>query len=113
MILIIWSGFGFLVALIVFGCSLVANLIFNATVGQGYYDHHKWPFAVSLIVSAVICWFLGDYLRKRPGRVVIDKKTGREFTLNKKHTLFLIPVHYWAPILLVCALILFCVEFFH
>jgi hypothetical protein len=113
MILIIWSGLGFLVAVIAFGCSLIANLIFNAAMGEGYYDHHKWPCAVSLMVSAMICWFLGDYLRKRPGRVVIDKQTGKEFTLNKKHTLFLIPVHYWSPILLGGALILFVMEFVH
>jgi hypothetical protein len=109
--IIIWRGFGFLVAVIVFGCSLVANLIFNAEVGSGYYDHHRWPFAVSLIVSAAICWFLGDYLRKRPGRVVIDKQSGKEFTLNKSHSLFFIPMHWWAPILLVGSLILFAVEF--
>jgi hypothetical protein len=84
--MIIWQGFGFLVAVIVFGCSLVANLIFNAKAGEGYYDHHKWPFAVSLLFSSAICWVLGDYLRGRPGRVVIDKQSGKEFTLNK--TLF-------------------------
>jgi hypothetical protein len=111
--LIFWQGSGFLVALIVFGCSLVVNIIFNAEVGRGYYDHHKWPFAVSLIVSAVICWFLGNYLRKRPGRVVIDKASGKEFTLNKSHTLFFIPMHNWAPILLVGALILFAIDFLH
>ena len=109
--MIIWRGRGFLVAVIIFGSSLVANLIFNAEVGPGYYDHHKWPFAVSLIVSAAICWFLGDYFRKRPGRVVIDRQSGKEFTLNKAHTLFFIPMRWWAPILLLWALILFGVEF--
>ena len=112
--MIIWRGRGFLVAVIIFGSSLVANLIFNAEVGPGYYDHHKWPFAVSLIVSAVICWFLGDYLRKRSDRIAIDKQTGKEFVVNQpQHTLFFIPMHYWAPILLVGALILFGVEFLH
>jgi hypothetical protein len=41
MCVIIWQGPGFLVAVIVFGCSLAANLILNETVGDGYYDHHK------------------------------------------------------------------------
>jgi len=111
--MIIWQRFGFIVAVIVFGCSLIANLIFNAEAGPGYYDHHKWPFAISLMVSAVLCWFYGQYLEKRPGRAVIDKKTGREFILNKRHTLFFIPVRYWAPILLVCALILLGFQFIH
>lgn len=41
--MIIWQGYGWLVAVVAFGCSLLANLIFNATHGEGYYDHHKWP----------------------------------------------------------------------
>jgi uncharacterized membrane protein len=109
---VIWSGYGFLVAVIVFGSSLVANLIFNATYGDRYYDNHKWPFAVSLIVSAVICWFLGRYLRTRTDRVVTDKATGQDLVINRsQHSLFFIPVDYWAPILLVIALVLFGVEF--
>ncbi|HEX3627952.1 MAG TPA: hypothetical protein VH280_21285 [Verrucomicrobiae bacterium] len=109
--MIIWQGLGFLVFAIVFGCSLIANLIFNAKAGAGYYDHHKWPFAVSLLVSAAICWSLGDYLRKRSDRVVIDKQTGREFVINQsRHTMFWIPMHWWGPILFVGALILFAIE---
>src|ERR1035437_2981734 len=111
---IIWRGLGFLVAVIVFGCSLAANFIFNATRGEGYYDHHKWPFAVSLVFSAAICWFLGNYLRKRSVRMAIDKETGREIVVNQsRHALFFIPMHYWSPILLVIALILFGIEFLH
>ena len=110
--MIIWQGLGFLVFVTVFGCSLIANLIFNAKVGPGYYDHHKWPFAVSLLVSAAICWSLGDHFRKRSDRVVIDKQTGREFVINQsRHTLFWIPMHWWGLILLVGALILFAIEF--
>jgi len=98
--------------MIAFSCSLIANLISNAAVGRGYYDHHKWPCAISLLVSASICWSLGNYLRKRSDRVVIDQQTGREFVINQSsHTLFWIPMHWWAPILLLGALILFVVEF--
>ena len=101
-----------MVFVIVFGCSLVANLISNAKFGSGYYDHHKWPFAVSLFVSAAICWLLGDYLRNRSDRVVIDKLTGREFVVNQpRHTFFWIPMHWWGPILLMGALILYAIEF--
>ncbi|HTY88152.1 MAG TPA: hypothetical protein VMB80_11855 [Candidatus Acidoferrum sp.] len=112
MIHIIWTGKGYLVFVIVFGCSLIANLIVNAKAGPDYYDQHKWPFAVSLLVSAAICWPLGDYLRKRSDQVVIDKQTGKEFVINQsRHTLFFIPMHWWAPILMVGAVILFVVEF--
>ena len=99
-------------AVIVFSCSLAANLIFNATRGEGYYDHHKWPFASSLILSAAICWFLGSYLRKRSDRIVIDKQTGKEIVINQsQHTFMFVPMHYWAPVLLLLALILLAIEF--
>jgi len=62
--MIIWQGLGFLVAVIIFGCSLIANLISNATVGKGYYDQHKWPFAVSL-VSVTRSTFLTEQLQRR------------------------------------------------
>lgn len=88
--IIIWHGLGFLVAVVVFGTSLATNIISNSMYGEGYYDKHKWPFVVSLIFSAAICWFLGDYLRKRDDRVVVDKATGEEFTLNQsQHSFFL------------------------
>jgi len=109
---IIWQGLGFLVAVIAFGCSLAANFLSNATAGDGYYDRHKWPLAVSLIFSAVICWFLGSYLRTRSDRIAIDKETGKEFVVNKsRHSLFFIPMHYWSPIFLVIALVLLGLEF--
>jgi hypothetical protein len=112
MIHIIWSGKGYLVFVIVFGCSLVANLISNAKLGSGYYDHHKWPLAVSLLVSSAICWSLGDYFRRHSGRVVLDKETREEIVIDQpRHTLFFIPMHWWGPILLAVAMMLFTMEF--
>lgn len=111
---IIWRGLGFLVAVIVFACSLAANLILNATYGDGYYDHHKWPFALSLLVSAAICWFVGVNLRKSSDRLAIDKESGKEFVVNRpKHALFFIPMHLWGPILAVIAVILLGIELSH
>jgi hypothetical protein len=110
--MIIWQGLGFLVAVIVFGCSLAGNFISNATLGEGYYDQHKWPVALSLICSAPICWFLGRYLRAKSDRIAIDNATGKEFVINQsRHTLFFIPMEYWSPILIVIALVLFGLEF--
>ncbi len=110
---IIWQGLGFLVAVIIFGSSLLFNLLFNALWGPGYYDHHKWPFAISLLCSAAICWFLGNMLARGSNQTVIDKQTGEEFTINRRHhTLFFIPMHWWGPICLVIALALFARSIF-
>lgn len=54
---------------------------------------------------------VGNHLRKRSDRIAIDKKTGKEFVVNQsRYTLFFIPMHYWSPILLLIALILFGIE---
>jgi len=109
--MIIWSGLGFLVAVIVFGFSLALNIAFNAWWGEGYYDAHKWPLAISLFLSAIVCWFLGSALRKRASQVVIDKATGKEMVLNRhNHRLFFIPMHIGAPILAVIGSIVLVVD---
>ena len=109
---IIWRGFGWLVAVIVFGFSLAANLAFNATYGEGYYDHHKWPFALSLFASATVCWFLGSYLKTRSDQIAIDKRTGKEIVVNQsQHALFFIPMHLWGPVLGLIAIVVFALEF--
>ena len=71
--MIIWSGLGFLVAVIIFGCSLALNFAFNAWFGDGYYDTHKWPFAISLFLSAIICWFLEPVMHFPEKKAVLCK----------------------------------------
>lgn len=111
--MIIWSGLGYLVAVIVFGCSLAFNLAFNAWLGDGYYTAHKWPVAASLLLSAVLCWLLGSALRRRTSQVVVDKATGKEHVLDRSHhSLFFIPMHLWGPVLAVVGVVLIAVDVF-
>jgi hypothetical protein len=91
---------------IVFVVSLAANFIFDAAYGDRYYENHKWPPVLSLMLSANIIWVLGRYLRKRQDKIVIDKQTGKEMILNQStHDLFFIPMEYWSPIIVVIGLI--------
>ncbi|WP_050786004.1 hypothetical protein [Pedosphaera parvula] len=101
--MIIWRGLGFLVLAVVLACALLGNLIFDAVEGHGYFEAHRWPLALSLIVAAGVCWSLGNYLQQ--WSVAKDKNQGDESAGTwPRHTLFFIPMHYWAPILLVIAL---------
>jgi hypothetical protein len=112
MIHIVWTGYGFLVAVFVFGFSLIANLITNSvTGGPAYWDAHKWPVAVSLFISAITCWLMGCFFRNRNARSLIDPKNGKEVVLRESHTLFFIPMIWWGPILIVCGLIALVAEF--
>ena len=99
--MIIWTGMGFLVAVFVFGCSFAANLITNALIGEPFYDENQWPFGVSLIIAAALCWFIGRSLANRRTRSLVDKDTGEEVIVRPNHSLFFIKMHWWGPILLV------------
>jgi hypothetical protein len=102
MIHLIWSGKGYLVAVLTFGSSLVANVITNSvTGGEAYWDAHRWPFAVSLFVSALACGYLGLVLQNRGARVLVDQETGEEVVLRESNTLFFLPIPWWGPILAV------------
>jgi hypothetical protein len=115
MLHIVSTGRGYLVFVIVFGCSLLITLIFKGTFDQRYLDRHEWPTAVSFLMSSAICWLLGNFFRKRSARlarVVIDKQTGKEFVISQpRHTFFWIPMQWWGAILLVGSVILFGMEF--
>lgn len=112
MIHIIWSGKGFLVAVTVFGFSLMAKFITNSLTGsRAYWDAHKWPMAISLFASAAACLPLGLYFHELGSRVLIDPKTGKKVVLRQSHTLFFIPVLWWPPLLALIGLIALGVEF--
>ncbi len=109
--MIIWRGFGFLVLFLAFVCALAANLIANAVTGSGvYWEAHRWPLALALLVAGTACWFLGQVLRRRPARTWIDKETGAEFVHRPVHSLFFVEMHLRGPILAIIALFLLIQE---
>lgn len=105
--MIIWSGWGFMVAVIVFVASLVTELtVESAFADESYYQSHAWPLVVALLVSAAVAWLWGSHLNKQPGRTMIDKETGAEVVVGGggHHRLFFIPMQYWGPILAALAI---------
>lgn len=99
--MIIWNGFGILVVVINGLC--VAAI--TALAGQDPNRTNAWPVSVGLFIGAILITILGYYLRKQPGRTLIDPKTGQEVVFKRKDSLFFIPVIYWGPISLVFAII--------
>jgi homospermidine synthase len=93
--MIIFSGLGLLVPLIVLVCVWIGSAI----CGQQYWKAHPGAASAALMVAAALVTALGWWLRNRPGRVVIDKQSGREVTLRRSHSLFFIPVVYWGPLI--------------
>lgn len=81
--MIIWQGKGWSVAAIIFGCSLLANVVTDLWTGSGdYWRHYRWPFGMSLFIAGMICWFLGLWLERAKPRVLVDKETGEEVSFR-------------------------------
>ncbi len=109
--MIVWSGLGFLVAVIVFGSALACNLGFDAALGKGFYESHLWTVGVAMLLAAAAVWPLGIWLRGRPTREVVDVDTGEQFVLDPlHHSLLFIPVHIWGPLLVTIGSILCIVD---
>ena len=106
MTMIIWSGLGFLVALITFLFLLVAEYASESLFGDAsYFQNHGWPKLMAFFISGVLVWLLGSYLNNKQGKVMIEKETGQEFFMKPNHSLFFIRMEYWGPILLILGII--------
>ncbi|BCM05077.1 hypothetical protein MAFF301560_44640 (plasmid) [Ralstonia solanacearum] len=99
-VILIWQGLGFLAVLIPLCVSLVGQLAADALLGKGYYTAHHSVFATLMVLSAAAIWHLGKVLNSRPGRVLVDPKTGQQVELKARHTLFWIPLQ-WTALLVV------------
>jgi hypothetical protein len=86
--MIIWSGFGFLVAVITFAACLAMNFLLDAQFGKGYYSSHLWAVGVALMIGGVLSSVADFAMRPRGGREFIDAETGKHVTLGaSQHTL--------------------------
>jgi hypothetical protein len=96
--MIIWSGSGILVAIVGFGCLALTEVITRTTLDEKYYQAHGWPKLAGFWIAAALVYFLALWLDRQPGRVMIDKATGQEVVLKRRHALFFIPVRFWVYI---------------
>jgi hypothetical protein len=105
--MLIWSGYGILVAPIAF-ISVIAAMIVTAAFASepDYIRNHAWPGGVGLIIAGVACWYLGGWLRNRRNRTLVDPKTGEQLTLRPGTSFFFIPMRARGPILGVIGLFL-------
>lgn len=87
--MIVWQGVGFLVALI----PVAILLLFSAL---GIDKNFKFSEEVTLLVTAIIIWFVGRKLNSQPAKILIDPQTNQEVIFKNKNTMFWIPMEYYA-----------------
>ncbi len=96
--MIIWSGHGYLVAVITFGVCLAANFILDKQFGEGFYSSNLWAVGLALILGGVISAIVGFAFKARNDREVVDPQTGERLVINQsQHSFFFVPMH-WAGI---------------
>lgn len=98
--MIIWRGYGWLIPVIVFLAFLCAQLGVERILGEGYYGENEWPKYAAIAVSTVLIAALGHRFNYVKRGVIIDEETG-ESRKSSSHTLFFIPIEFWAVIVLV------------
>lgn len=97
--MIIWSGFGFLVAVIGFAALIFTELASEKITGNNqFYQQHGWVILIGMLVAAALTYGLHRLLLLQKGRAVIDKETGQEIILRANHSLFFIPVKWWSVV---------------
>ena len=99
--MIVWRGWGVLVIVIVFACSLAANFLSNAIAGKAYWDSRFWPLALAMVLAGGLIWIAGMILSQRPARNLVDEKTGERVTLAGTHDFFFLRMKWWGPIVAV------------
>jgi hypothetical protein len=102
--MIIWSGWGVLSALIA-AIAFAGGVLLNLQLPRVGIPAPT-GLVLAWLVGASANWVLGKRLNGRPGREMIDARTGQRVLLVRKHTLFWIPMQYYSiPMLVLGALV--------
>ena len=101
--MIVWSGFGILAALFALLGIVAGVALVDGTGGVGIGLSENAGLALGLVLAAVVNWLVGAWLNHRPGRELIDAKTGERIILRRRHRLFWVPMQYWSVVMVVFA----------
>ena len=98
--LVIWRGFGWLVPVVVFAALILSQLSVDALYGEGFYTANAWPKQAAFVVAAILVGLLGYVLNHAKRQTLVDETTGEALGKAPSHSLFYIPIEYWAVIVL-------------
>jgi hypothetical protein len=95
--MLVWSRFGFLGILIPIIISIGASSLIDSVLGKDYFSS-KVIFGACFILSSPIIWFLGKKLNSGAERTLLDPTTNQTVILKENHTIFWMPLEYFAVI---------------
>jgi hypothetical protein len=94
--IIVWRGWGIVVVPIAFvAFALAVAVVEQAHIGPGAISGLVFVAASGL--GALGIWLIAHRIESEPGRVFIEKQTGREIVVRRSAgSLFFIPTRYWS-----------------
>ncbi|BFK80679.1 hypothetical protein I3900191A7_08240 [Clostridium baratii] len=95
--MLIWSRGGILAPIMAAFSLILTEYLVNISFSQNYYQDHGWPKFIALSIAGLLCLLLGHILNDE-GKTYINKETGKEVILRKKHSFFFIDIDYWGII---------------
>lgn len=87
--MIIWTGLGILIPLILIAGTTVGGLLGTAI------GHPGLGLGLGAVLAAVGNWAVWKKVYSKPARVLVDQATGQQVVLKPKHSLFFIPAPAW------------------
>ena len=105
--MIVWKGWGLMALLIPFFCTLFVGTAVDFIYGIHFYRSSDWAMPLVLALSSVIVFYLGYKLNTKPGRIVIDIETNEKIELKSTHSMFWIPLQYWAVLIMAFSLLMY------
>ena len=113
MFILIWSGLGLLPVGLGFLALVVGDIAVDATKGAQLGAHAMFLASMApglcIVVAGAFTWSIGRALNRAPGRLLVDKKTGQEILLRRRHSLYWVPMQWWSFPLAALGIILMCV----
>lgn len=95
--MLIWSKGGILAPIAAAFSLILTEYLVNVLFNQNYYQDHGWPKFIALSIAGLLCLLFGHLLNNEE-KTYIDKETGKEVIMRKKHSFFFIAIEYWGII---------------
>ena len=95
--MIVWSGLGVLVIVIVAVVGGAVAALVGAVLGTAPAEQlGGLGFGLGGLAAAAVNWLVGRRLNSGAGRVLLDPATGQQVVLRRRHSLFFIPMQWWS-----------------
>ena len=95
---IIWEGAGGMVLIFGIISALLTNIVTSAIFNvDNYFADHAWAQAMSLWITGIASWLVGNYLNHKPP-MKVRNRAGQIIECKTNHHLMFIPMQYWGLI---------------